>query len=132
MNEGTHTDVIKVDVVIVGGGPAGCSAALALKESGKDVLLVDKAVFPRDKTCGDSIPGHALLALENFSPGIYDSFLTKVEPVSFRSSALVFPKGRQVVFTWPLPGYIAERRIFDAFLLDRVMETTDAQIITGY
>ena len=131
MIEGTHTEVIKADVVIVGGGPAGCSAALALKGSGKNVLLVDKAVFPRDKTCGDSIPGHALLALENFSPGIYDSFLKKVEPVSFRSSALVFPKGRPVVFTWPLPGYIAERRTFDAFLLDRVMETTDTQIITG-
>ncbi len=131
MNEGTQADVIKADVVIVGGGPAGCSAALALKGSGKKVLLVDKAVFPREKTCGDSIPAHALLGLENISPGMYDSFLQKVESVSFRSSALIFPNGRQVVFTWPLPGYVTERRIFDAFLLDRVIEMTDTQVITG-
>ncbi|MFA5817178.1 MAG: FAD-dependent oxidoreductase [Bacteroidales bacterium] len=131
MNEGAHADVIEADVVIIGGGPAGCSAALALKGSGKKVLLVDKAVFPREKTCGDSIPAHALIGLENVSPGIYDSFLQKVQSVSFRSSALVFPNGSQIVFNWTLPGYIAERRIFDGFLLDRVIVTTDAQVITG-
>lgn len=131
MNEGTHTGVIEADVVIVGGGPAGCSAALALMGSGKKVLLVDKAAFPRDKTCGDSIPAHALLGLENISPGIYDSFLNTVESVSFRSSALIFPNGRQVEFSWPLPGYIAERRIFDAFLLNKVVEKTGTEVITG-
>lgn len=131
MIESTRDEVIEADVVIVGGGPAGCSAALALKGSGKKVLLVDKAVFPRDKTCGDSIPAHALLGLENISPGIYDSFLQKVESLSFRSSALVFPKGSQIEFTWPLPGYVTERRTFDAFLLDRVIEMTDTQVITG-
>lgn len=120
-----------MDVVIVGGGPAGCSAALALKDSQKKVLLVDKAEFPRSKTCGDSIPAHALLGLENFSQGIYDSFLSQVTSVSFRSSALVFPNGRQVVFSWPLPGYIAERSSFDSFLLDRVIETTSTRTITG-
>jgi geranylgeranyl reductase family protein len=130
MIESTRDEVIEVDVVIVGGGPAGCSAALALEGSGKKVLLVDKAVFPREKTCGDSIPAHALLGLENISPGIYDSFQQKVESLSFRSSALIFPNGRQVVFTWPLPGYVTERRIFDAFLLDRVIEMTDTQVIT--
>lgn len=131
MNQSAHGEVIEADVVIVGGGPAGCSAALALNGSGKKVLLVDKAVFPRDKTCGDSIAAYALLGLENISPGIYDSFLQKVESLSFQSSALIFPDGRQLVFTWPLPGYVTERRIFDAFLLDRVIEMTDTQVITG-
>ena len=39
------------DVLIVGGGPAGTSCARALSRAGMDILLLDKAVFPRDKVC---------------------------------------------------------------------------------
>ncbi len=131
MNEaGLHESMI-ADVVIVGAGPAGCSAALALGGSGKRVLLLDKAAFPRNKTCGDSVPAHALIGLENISPGLYDSFLQTVASQSFRSSALVFPSGERFRFNWPLPGYVLERTAFDGFLLDRVVATTDVQVITG-
>ncbi len=40
------------DVVIVGGGPAGSTCAAVLCQAGLDVLIIDKAVFPRDKVCG--------------------------------------------------------------------------------
>ena len=52
------------DVLIVGGGPAGAIAALVLARAGVDVTILDRAVFPRDKLCGDSVnPGAmALLA----------------------------------------------------------------------
>ena len=43
------------DVIIVGGGPAGASCAISLAGSGLKVALVDKAVFPRDKICGDGL-----------------------------------------------------------------------------
>src|SRR5438132_332213 len=39
------------DVLIVGGGPAGSSCARALVQSGFDVVVLDKADFPRDKVC---------------------------------------------------------------------------------
>lgn len=39
------------DVLIVGGGPAGSSCAWKLRQSGLDVVVMDKAVFPRDKVC---------------------------------------------------------------------------------
>ncbi|GAB3861382.1 geranylgeranyl reductase family protein [Dactylosporangium cerinum] len=48
------------DVVVVGAGPAGASAALAARRAGASVLLLDKADFPRDKPCGDGIAPHAL------------------------------------------------------------------------
>ena len=47
---------MKHDVVIVGAGPAGSTAAKFLSEKGGDVLLLDKSKFPRDKPCGGGIP----------------------------------------------------------------------------
>jgi flavin-dependent dehydrogenase len=40
---------------VVGGGPAGSSCAYWLAEAGWDVALVEKKVFPREKTCGDGL-----------------------------------------------------------------------------
>ena len=47
--------MITADVVVVGGGPAGAAAAIELARDGRDVAVVDKATFPRDKTCGDGL-----------------------------------------------------------------------------
>jgi len=43
------------DVAVVGAGPAGCSAALALARNGFTVVLLEKAVLPRYKTCGGGL-----------------------------------------------------------------------------
>ena len=61
MDKGT----ISYDVVIVGAGPAGSSAAIRLANSGKDVLLVDKARFPRPKLCGEFVSPECLNHLED-------------------------------------------------------------------
>jgi menaquinone-9 beta-reductase len=61
-----------VEVAIAGAGPAGMAAALALRAHGiTDVLVIDKATFPRDKTCGDGLTTLALRELEHleFDPG---------------------------------------------------------------
>jgi len=47
---------MKYDVVIVGAGPAGSTAAKNLAENGKKVLIIDKQKFPREKPCGGAIP----------------------------------------------------------------------------
>ena len=47
---------MKCDVIIVGAGPAGSTAAKFLSEKGVNVLLLDKKKFPRDKSCGGGIP----------------------------------------------------------------------------
>ena len=51
---------MKVDVLVVGAGPAGSSTAIHLARAGARVLLVDKARFPRDKPCGGGLTGRAL------------------------------------------------------------------------
>ena len=52
------------DVVVVGAGPAGASAAIALARDGVNVLLIDKQRFPRTKVCGGCINASALSVLE--------------------------------------------------------------------
>jgi geranylgeranyl reductase family protein len=52
------------DAVVVGAGPGGSAAAHFLSARGLDVLLLDRAEFPRDKTCGDGLTPRALRVLE--------------------------------------------------------------------
>lgn len=61
MNETTGSvDDEPVDAVVIGAGPAGSAAAVSLGRAGRQVILIDRAAFPRDKPCGDLIGVHAL------------------------------------------------------------------------
>ena len=51
------------DVVIVGGGPAGATAALYANRLGLSTLIVDKSIWPRDKICGDAPVSYTHLTL---------------------------------------------------------------------
>src|SRR3954469_19223047 len=57
-------DVQHFDVIVVGAGPAGCAAAIEACRRGLSVCVIDKATFPRDKTCGDGLTTNALRLLE--------------------------------------------------------------------
>ena len=50
----------QADVVVVGAGPAGAATAYHLAQAGADVLLLEKAAFPRDKVCGDGLTPRAV------------------------------------------------------------------------
>ena len=59
----TPADTQAADVIVVGAGPAGASAAFHLAQAGADVLLLEKAAFPRDKICGDGLTPRAVRQL---------------------------------------------------------------------
>jgi geranylgeranyl reductase family protein len=86
-----------VDLLIVGAGPAGTAAALTAQRAGLDVVLVDKATFPRDKTCGDGLTSGALRQLGRL--GVELPQLAIAAPVT--EVVLVAPSRRRV--TLPLP-----------------------------
>lgn len=84
-------------VVVVGAGPAGAAAAIMLRRGGTEVVVVDKATFPRDKCCGDGLTTGALRRLESLGldPSTLPSWQV-VDDVIVRSVS-----GRTVRF--PLP-----------------------------
>lgn len=58
------THPLQTDVLVVGAGPSGSAAAAWAARAGLDVVLVDAAVFPRDKTCGDGLTPRAIGELQ--------------------------------------------------------------------
>ncbi len=78
------------DVVIIGGGPAGASAGHWAARSGLSTAIVDKARFPRDKTCGDGLTASALREVERI--GI------DVRPHSqpIRTAEITSPSGHRI------------------------------------
>src|SRR5438445_8250299 len=110
--------VLAADVCVVGGGPAGSAAAISLARAGRDVVIVDRARFPRDKCCGDGLTTGALRELEHL--GLRPETVASWQPVDdvwVRS-----PSGRTVDF--PLPrgrgafAAVTRRADLDAALLD--------------
>ena len=65
-----------VDAIVVGGGPAGSTCAWKLREAGLDVLVLDRATFPRTKLCAVWVTPEALADLELDSQDYPLSFMT--------------------------------------------------------
>lgn len=141
----------RVDVIVVGGGPAGCAAATAAAEAGKDVLLLEGRSFPRDKPCGDGVAPRAVAALQAL--GVEDRIrgLGYLPVADYR---LVSSWGEAVRAGLPSFGkgagyaYVVPRRELDALLVERAREAgarveegvwvtgreegTDSLIVQGY
>jgi geranylgeranyl reductase family protein len=123
--------VITADVAVVGGGPAGAAAAITLARAGRDVVLVDRARFPRDKCCGDGLTAGALRQLDSLGlrPDAVASW-KQVDDAVVRS-----PSGREVRF--PLPrgagtfAAVARRVDLDSALLD-LARAAGVKVLDGH
>lgn len=105
------------EVVVAGGGPAGAATAILLRRAGHDVLLLDEALFPRDKVCGEGVSPEAwrLLDLLGAAPAV-----RALSPHPLRGMALTAPDGTRFVGEYDAarpPGFAVRRERLDAALL---------------
>jgi geranylgeranyl reductase family protein len=111
-----NTSHVSADAIVVGAGPGGSAAAIHLSRTGRRVLLIDKAAFPRDKCCGDGLTAAALRRLQRLGldPGDVASWQ------GAQDVSVITASGRRVDLALPRDGLfaaIACRRDLDFTLL---------------
>ncbi|MGH3181041.1 MAG: NAD(P)/FAD-dependent oxidoreductase, partial [Streptosporangiaceae bacterium] len=82
----------RYDLAVIGGGPAGASAAWAAAQRGLRVALLERGAFPRDKVCGEFVSHEALPLLQRMAPELVAAAPT------IASAAFVSASGRRAEF----------------------------------
>lgn len=118
----------QADVVVVGAGPAGAATAILLAERGHDVVLLDRARFPRDKVCGEYLSPEGSRVLDRL--GVLKAVEARgARPL--RGMRIVAPDGTALVGDYPRAGpwrgyrdhaLAVPRRMLDAELVRRARE----------
>jgi menaquinone-9 beta-reductase len=101
------------DVIVVGAGPAGAAAAIALRRAQIAVLLVDRDTFPRDKTCGSGLSPNAIALAEQL--GVGPELRKRAYPIA--NVKVVTPGGRSMVLASNAAAVVLLRRDFDELLV---------------
>jgi menaquinone-9 beta-reductase len=115
-----------VETIIVGGGPAGSTCANHLVRNGRDVLVIDKAHFPRLKLCAGWITDKVMRDLE-FTADDYPHPILKLD---IRTHFFSIPFALNW-FPTPGPNFSIRRVEFDAWLLTRSgAESTEHEVRT--
>ncbi|MFM7718790.1 MAG: FAD-dependent oxidoreductase, partial [Actinomycetota bacterium] len=106
----------EVDVLVVGAGPGGSATAYHLARRGLDVLLVERARFPREKVCGDGLTPRGVAAIQRLGIDAHD-------PGFERSVGLrIYARRTTLELPWPdldrFPpfGLVMSRSRFDEML----------------
>lgn len=107
------------DIAIIGAGPAGCCAALALRNANCSVALFEKEEFPRSKTCGDGLCDRSINALKSLSQDYFKEFKDTLPFVEITSTTL-FYKNQPYQINFKDFGYTCKRLDFDNFLFSLV------------
>ncbi|MBV9208217.1 MAG: geranylgeranyl reductase family protein [Actinobacteria bacterium] len=121
----------EADVIVVGAGPSGSATAFYLAQSGLDVLMLEKARFPREKVCGDGLTPRAVKALVGMGISVSE------KDGWVRNKGLrVIGAGKRLELPWPelasYPDYglVRPRTDFDELLARRAQQA-GARLLEG-
>jgi menaquinone-9 beta-reductase len=129
----------RFDVAIVGGGPAGCTAALYLAQTGLRIAVIDRSSLPAHKVCGDALSGTVLRVIKDLDPGIYCEFMDLPAILPSRGIRFVSPGGFILDLPFapgenqdaPVPGVTCNRREFDGFLVSLLGRHSNISLFPG-
>ncbi len=112
----------RYDLVVVGAGPGGSSAAYHSAKAGLNTLLIDRQEFPRDKTCGDGLMPHAAseVALMGLADWLDEPHHGKFTGFSIYTTTAFLRQGVPPSLHGPR-GYVVRRKETDARLLERAI-----------
>jgi geranylgeranyl reductase family protein len=119
------------DVIVVGAGPSGSTAAYYLAQAGLNVLLIEKSRFPRDKVCGDGLTPRAVKSLVAMGVDVSE------EAGWLRNKGLrVIAGGMRLELDWPelssWPGYgLVRTRVSMDEQLARRAQAAGAKLLEG-
>jgi len=117
-NSSLSTEIEEYDVIICGGGPGGSTCALAFKDSGLRVAVIEKSSFPRAKVCGDAFAPYIVKALDKISPEYGNALRTFKHPFQTSKLSVTSYNGTQRTFEFPESFFVASRYEFDNFLYE--------------
>jgi geranylgeranyl reductase family protein len=107
--------VRRYDAIVVGAGPAGSTAAHRLASAGADVLLLDRARFPRDKPCGGGVTGRAARLIPFGIEPVVEQVVTHADLRLRYGRTHARGSGRPLV-------YMTQRQRLDHYLAERAAE----------
>lgn len=106
---------VMAEVIVVGAGPAGASAAIELARRGRSVLLLERDKVPRDKTCGSGLSPTAISLADRLGVGEE----VRRRGARIRSVKVVTPAGRSMVLESQASAIVLLRKEFDGLLVER-------------
>jgi geranylgeranyl reductase family protein len=120
----------RLDVLVVGGGPAGASTAYWLASAGHSVAVLERKTYPREKTCGDGLTPRAVKALHDM--GLADKLTQyhRFDGLRARAHGITLELDWPAHPVWPSYGYVVRRRELDQFVAENA-ESAGAVLHTG-
>ena len=119
---------LNVDVLVVGAGPGGSTAAYHLARHGLDVLVAEKAAFPREKVCGDGLTPRGVVQLQRLGIDTDDPLFERHHGLRIRSRRVMLDLPWPELDDFPAYGLSMSRASFDE-LLARHAEKAGARLV---